>query len=665
MQTRLFILLFHFVGLCTLVNAQPVTVSSYETMIETAITAAENNDYVNAIEWFEKAYAEKKDPNLQVAIGDMYVLLRDYPKAEKTYERVIRRDKRDEFFDLRLDWARAMKAQGKYREALDELNSFVSMTESDSLRAEASLELQGILGLESYPENVEASVSFAGEEVNSPSAESSPALSADGTLYYTSMNAKAPTTLDGKEGEYHAKIFAAARDLQGKFTKPVALEEAINRVDFYNTGVSFSEDDKRMYFTRAKYNNNGVEISQIYLSKWENEKWSVPYPIESLLSEYRTRHPYEGELFGSKVLYFISDMPGGFGGYDIYYSPISGENYGTPVNLGPIVNTLKDEESPFFRDGTLYFSSKGHPGMGGLDNFYTEWNGTAWSKPTNMGYNYNSSYDDSFLRFNKSGNQGFVVSNRVHKEKKKFKNTETCCDDIYVIQIRDLVINLKALVNNGKGKLDGAIVELYEGKGKSPVEVKTNSLDNDFVFLLDSDKTYKAIIKRDGYHPDSIEFNTNGIFDDYTFSKTVTLKEKPAPVKRVVSRNEPIQLSSIYFDYDDDKILPDAEKDLSYLKSLMDKYPDMVIELSSHTDSRGDGEYNKKLSQRRANSTRNWLLEEGIAAQRIRAVGYGESKLLNRCRDKVKCSEEEHQINRRSEFKIIAGPQTIEIQVEE
>jgi outer membrane protein OmpA-like peptidoglycan-associated protein len=132
----------------------------------------------------------------------------------------------------------------------------------------------------------------------------------------------------------------------------------------------------------------------------------------------------------------------------------------------------------------------------------------------------------------------------------------------------------------------------------------------------------------------------------------------------VVSRNEPIQLKSIYFDYDDDKILPDAEKDLAYLKSLMDKYPDMVIELSSHTDSRGDNEYNKKLSQRRANSTKNWLVEEGIAATRIKAVGYGELKLLNRCKDKVKCTEEEHQINRRSEFKIIAGPQTIEIKAD-
>ncbi len=665
MRQRHFILYCILLTASSMVVAQPVTVSSYETMVETAVNCAENHDYVNAIEWFEKAYAEKKDPYLQVAIGDMYFLLRDYPKAEKTYDRVIRRDKRDEFFDLRLDWARAMKAQGKYREALDELNSFVSMTESDSLRAEATLELKGILGLEQYAENVEAAVSFASEEINSPSAESSPAISADGTLYFTSMNAKAPTTLDGKEKEYHAKIYAAGRDPQGNFIKPVALEEAINRVDFYNTGVSFSEDGKRMYFTRAKYNNNGVEISQIYMSTWENEKWSVPYPIESLLSEYRTRHPFEGELFGSKVLYFISDMPGGYGGYDIYYSPISKETYGTPVNVGSVINTPKDEESPFYKEGTLYFASKGHPGMGGLDNFYSEWNGSAWTQPVNMGYNYNSSYDDSFLRFNQSGNQGYIVSNRVHKEKKKFKNTETCCDDIYIIQIRDLVINLKALVNNDKGKLEGALVELYEGNGKNPVEVKTNSLSNDFVFLLDTDKSYKAIIRRDGYHVDSIIFNTNGIFDDYTFSKTVTLKEKPAPAKRTVSRNEPIQLRSIYFDYDDDKILADAEKDLAYLKSLMDQYPDMVIELSSHTDSRGDSEYNKKLSQKRANSTKNWLVEEGIVAQRIRAVGYGESKLLNRCKDKVKCSEEDHQINRRSEFKIIAGPQTIEIQVEE
>ncbi len=645
-------------------SAQPVEVSSYEMMMETAATCAENNDYVNAIEWFEKAYKESKDPNITVSIGDMYMLLRDYPKAEKAYERVIKRDKRDEFFDLRLDWAKTMKYQGKYKQAMDELNSFISTVEDDSLRNEAKMEMKGILMMEKYPENIEASVSFASEEVNSPSAESSPALYTDGTLYFTSMKGKAPVILDGQEGDYHAKLYVASRNPQGEFAAASPLDESINRVDFYNTGVSFSADGKRMYFTREKFNNNRPENSQIYACDRMGDKWGIPYPIESLNNEHHSRHPYEGELFGIKVLYFISDMPGGYGGYDVYYSPITGSTYGTPVNLGDKINTPKNEESPFYREGTLYFSSNGHPGMGGMDNFYSEWDGSKWNEPVNMGFNYNTSYDDSFLRFNQGGTIGYVVSNRPNKSKKKFKNTETCCDDIYIIQIRDIVIDLKALVNNDKGPLEGATVELFESGKKVPVDSKSNFLANDFSFLLDSDKSYKAYITREGYFPDSIEFNTNGIFDDYTLSKTVVLKPKPV-TKKVISRNEPIVLKSIFFDFDDDKILPEAEKDLSYLKSLMDQYPDLVIELSSHTDSRGINEYNKKLSQKRANSTKNWLVEEGVAAARIKAVGYGETKLLNRCKDGVKCTEEEHQLNRRSEFKIIAGPQTIEIKIED
>lgn len=646
-------------------EAQPVTATTYQVKVETAVNAAENHDYLNAIEWFETAYQESKDPNLQVAIGDMYMLLRDYPKAEKVYERVIKRDKRDEFFDIKLDYAKAIKAQGKYKQALDELNAFISAVESDSLKNDAKIELRGILLMEKYPENIEAAVSFANEDINSPSAESSPAYYTDGTLYYSSLNAKAPVTIDGQEGEYHAKIYSASRTPQGDFSKPVALEEAINRVDFFNTGVSFSQDGERMYFTREKYTNNGVKNAQIYLSKRAGDKWGTPYPIESLNNEFKSRHPAEGELFGQRVLYYISDMPGGYGGYDIYYSPINGDNYGIPVNLGQTINTSKNENSPFYKDGTLYFSSNGHPGMGGMDNFYATWDGKKWSEPENMGFNYNTSYDDGFLRFNQGGTAGFVVSNRTHKDKKKFKNSETCCDDIYTIQIRDLVIDLKTLVNGSKGPLEGATIELFEGSRKVPIDSKTNFLSNDFNFLLDADKSYTARITRDGYYPDSISFNTNGIFDDYTVNKTVTLNPKPEAPKRTVSRNEPITLKSIFFDFNDDKILPEAEKDLAYLKSLMDQYPDMVIELSSHTDSRGDNEFNKKLSQRRANSTKTWLIEEGVTSSRIKAVGYGETRLLNKCKDKVKCTEEEHQLNRRSEFKIIAGPQTIEIKGEE
>ncbi|MBC7884799.1 MAG: OmpA family protein [Saprospiraceae bacterium] len=645
-----------------MVSAQPVTSSTYESMIETAEMAASNFDYENAIEWFDKAYKESKDPYLQVAIADLNMLKRDYLKAERGYERILKRDKTEEFTDVKLDYARALKYQGKYKLALDALNEFISITDSDSLRNEAKLDLRGIIGLEKYPENIEAAISFAGENINSPSAESSPALYTDGTLYFSSLNAKSTITLDGEEGEYHAKLYNSARSPQGDYSKATALDEAINRVDFHTGGVSFSADGSRMYFTRAKPLNNGLQGSEIFLSKRVGDLWTVPYPIESLNNEFRSRHPFEGELFGGKVLYFVSDMPGGLGGYDIYYSSIKGEEYGIPVNLGPVVNTPKNEESPFFKEGTLYFSSAGHPGMGGMDNFYTVWNGTKWEEPSNMGYNYNTSYDDIFLRFNNSGNAGFLVSNRTHKDKKKLGGNDTCCDDIYLIQIRDLVIDLQTLVNNEKGPLEGATVELFESGTKIPVDSKTNFTANNFSFLLDADKTYKAYINREGYYPDSISFNTNGIFDDYTVKKTVILK--PKPIENDVETyaiNEPIRLNNIYYDLDDDKILPAAEKDLTYLQELMEQYADMVIELSSHTDSRGLSPYNQKLSQRRAESAKRWLVSEGINTDRIKTVGYGEKVLLNKCKDGAKCSEEEHQLNRRTEFKIIAGPQTIEV----
>ena len=642
--------------------AQPVSSSTYETMIETAELCADNNDYVNAIEWFDKAYKESRDQNIQVAIADLYMLLRDYVKAERTYDRVLKRDKAEEFTDVRIDYARSLKYQGKYKLALDALNEFISITVSDSMKNEAKLELNGILKMDKYAENIEAVVSYAGDFINSPSGESSPAQYNDGTLYYSSLNAKNSITIDGNEGDYHAKLYSSARTPQGDYGKAAVLDESINRVEFHSGGVSFSPDGKKMYFTRAKLLNNGIENSEIYMSMRNGDKWSPPYPIAALNNNYKSRHPYEGELFGGKVLFFVSDMPGGYGGYDIYYSSIKADTYGIPVNLGKVINTLKNEESPFYKDGTLYFSSNGHPGLGGLDNFFSVWNGSEWDMPTNMGFNYNTSYDDSFLRFNSSGNSGFLVSNRTNKDKKKFKGSETCCDDIYLVQIRDLIIDLQALVNNDKNPLDGATVELYETIPLKNLDSKTNFNSNNFSFLLDADKSYKAYVTREGYFPDSVSFNTNGIFDDYTVKKTFVLKPRPVEDEtEEYAINEPIRLNNIYYDFDDDKILPDAENDLNYLLELMGQYSDMVIELSSHTDSRGISTYNQKLSQRRAESARAWLLNEGIKEDRIKAVGYGEGMLLNRCKDGVRCSEEEHQLNRRTEFKIIAGPQSIKV----
>jgi peptidoglycan-associated lipoprotein len=646
--------------------AQPKGNITYETKMVVAEESAENADYQNAIDIYAEAYKESRDKDLLVYAGDLAMLLRHYDIAEKRYEQLLKRDRDNIYPEIRLDLAKALKYQGKYKEALNEFNLFLETATSDTLIGIAKRELEGINQLGSYAENIEAVISFENSKINSSSAESAPAPYIDGSLYYSSFNRKKTMVLDGNdEEEFAAKIYYAKRGEKGEYDDVTALDETINREGFHAGGVSFSNDGQKMFFTRATLNNNELATSKIYVSYRGDNGWGAAREIPALNGDFVSKHPVAGELFGREVLFFASDMPGGYGKFDLYYSTVSGDTYSTPVNLGESINTNGNEITPFYKDGTLYFSTDARPSMGGYDIFYAVWNGTDFTGLTNMGYNYNSSADDMFLRFDKSGRTGYLVSNRPDKDKKKMKSIY-CCDDIYSLVLRDLIIDLNALVvDTEDGMIDGATVELIDLTAGGEPTSKTNFTANNFNFLLDSDRKYKAVITHPDYYPDSTSFNTLGIIDDYSVKKTVKLKMKPKePETEIVSINQPIRLNNIYYDFDDTKILSDAERDLNVLYDLMEEYPDMVIELSSHTDSRGTTPYNKDLSQRRANSAKEWLVREGIASERIQPVGYGESKLVNGCSNGVRCTEEEHQLNRRTEFKIIAGPQTIEIKRE-
>lgn len=650
------------------VMAQPMKAVDYNTKLMVADKAASEGDYYGAIEWYTKAFEESKDINLQLAMADLYILARDFNRAEKIYERILKRDRKKEFQDIRIDYAKALKSQAKYKEALIEFNTILGDAEStDSLKAMARFELKGIEMMDNLAPNLEAVVTYMPGKINSGSAETSPALGPDGSLYFSSFNRKKEIILDGSEEDYHAKIYAAEKNDKGEYEKITALPESINRPDYNAAGVAFSRDGKLMYFTRAVLQNNNIETSTLFISKRSDEGWSVPREIEELKGDFIIKHPCVGELFGNEVLFYSSNMLGGLGGFDLYYSTIKGDSYGIPTNLGTAVNTASDEISPYYNNGTLYFSSNGHPTMGGFDIFYANWNGFNWEGLTNIGFNYNSAYDDMFLRFNESGSNGFLVSNRPNKDKMKMKGSDSCCDDIYSVNIRELVIDLLATVQDPNGDLNGANAELYDLTLGGYPETKTNFNGNIFNFPLQADREYKAIFKKEGYFADTITFNTNGILDDKTFKKTIKLKPDPNYGKEeveIVTINQPIRLNNIYYNYDKSDILPDAEQDLNILLDLMEEYPDMVIELSSHTDARGDDGYNQKLSQRRAESAKAWLMAKGINKDRIKPVGYGEKVILNRCLNNVKCTDAEHRSNRRTEFKIIAGPQTIEIRKE-
>ena len=655
-------------------TAQPTKNITYETMLEVADESAEAKDYANAIEWYGKAYEESKDKDLKIVVGDLYMMLRDYKKAQRNYERALKRDKEGAYEFIRVDYGKALKYQGQYREALAEFREVVATTEDDSTRQIAQFEIDGIEALEGFEQNIEAVVGFAGKEVNSGSGENSPADYIDGSLYYSSFKTNKTITLDGSEEDYYAKIYTTKVDGEGKLQKPKALDSKINREGYNNAGVSFSADGNIMYFTRTELDVNEILSSKIYTSQRGDSGWKGPVELAAVNGDWLSLHPYEGELFGSKVLFFVSDMEGGYGGKDIYYSTISGDSYGQPINLGKAINTPADEITPFYSAGTLYYSTDGLPGFGGFDIHYASWDGSEWSTPVNMGYNYNTAQDDMYLRFNESGSKGYLVSNRPDKSKKKMKGSETCCDDIYAINLREIVVDLVALIVDENGEpLPEATVELVNNSilgDDYAADTKTNLSSNEFNFLLETDTDYKVVVTKDGYYPDtSVTFNTVGILDDYTVKKTIKLNKKPEPVvvtnpedeTITVDAYEPIRLNNIYYDFDDDEILLEAEDDLAYLKELMDQYPDMVIELSSHTDSRGLNKYNQELSQRRAVSAKTWLVARGISTERIKPVGYGESQILNGCVNGKRCSDSEHQVNRRTEFKVLEGPQFITI----
>ncbi len=675
MQRLTFILFFICLGIY--VSAQPIRDNSFEQKVKAAQQAEAEANYAGALEWYEKAYDDirrgsRGNPMVgQFAqkIAELNYNLRDYKASTSFYKRILKNDDENELIDLRLSYGKSLKQEGKYDLALQELNMMISLSDNEELIKEAEFEAAGIELIRELDPNIETFIKPLSKSVNSPSAEYSPRESSDGTLFFASLDRKDEIQVNDEEDDFHAKIFMSAKNDKGSFEKRSELDQMVNRKGFHNTHLAFSRDGRTMYFTRVQTTGTEITSSKILATHNKDTGWSAANLIPTVNGDWHSKHPSVGQLFGKDVLFFVSDMDGGLGGLDIYYSTMLPDGqFSAPVNMGPSINTERDDITPFYFDGTLYFSTVGRPTIGGFDIYYAVWDGVKWSEAENIGIGYNSANDDLFMSLTDQGSRGYFVSNRPADGKKTLRS-KTCCDDIFAFNIREIVIDLLAIVvNENDEPINGSTIGLdnLTDPVNYPNDTKFNALGNEFNFLLDSDFKYKAIIANDAYYPDTIEFNTAGILDNYTVKKKIVLKRIPVEkeVIEIVTINQPIRLNNIYYDFDDDKILKDAEKDLNLLLDLMDQYPDMVIELSSHTDSQGFARYNEDLSQRRANSAKGWMVENGVLEERINPVGYGESVILNKCKNGVRCSDEDHRFNRRTEFKIIAGPETIEIKRE-
>ena len=661
------LLLLTFTLLTTIgLYAQPINRATPEANLKAAEESVANNNPYQALELYQKVYDETKDKAINVKIAKLHFDLRDYDKAEKALSKIVLRDRKAEYTELKYWLALSMKMNGKYAEASDMFNQYTSEGADENLKKSAKLEIAGCeLGRKAkQPENL--LVNNIGKKANSPQTEAAPFMF-NGELYFVSLKSKEIVTLDGKEGDWFAKIYTAKKETDA-FGDPTALGTQINREGWHQGNVSISNDGNTMFFTRVETEFNGMSSSKIYFSPKTNDGWGAANEVVGVNGEYIAKHPNEGELFGEKVLFFVANMPGGQGGDDIYYATRKSDGvYSLPVNLGTVINTPGDEVSPFYRDGKLYFSSNGRPSLGGLDVFESQWNGSVWSAPKPLPLGVNSSVDDQYYSQSVDGYSGFLVSNRPGPNNLKSK---TCCDDIYnwemeriKVQLVANTFRLKRQKEKENQPLPNCTLQIVDVTEKNPAKVdeKNNAGGNDFSFALQPERSYILIATREGYQSDTIKLNTVGVKKSIVIDKKLTLRlKKKEPV--IVKRNEPIRLNNIYYDFNDDKILTDSEKDLQFLVDLMNKYPDMKIELSSHTDAQGKVDYNQKLSQRRADSAKRWMVAKGIADDRITPVGYGEQFILNRCTDGIECTDDEHRYNRRTEFKILAGPTSIEIE---
>jgi outer membrane protein OmpA-like peptidoglycan-associated protein len=344
-------------------------------------------------------------------------------------------------------------------------------------------------------------------------------------------------------------------------------------------------------------------------------------------------------------MYFSSDMPGSIGGKDIWYVTYSkrGKTWGDPVNLGPTINTEKDEVYPFVHeDGTLYFSSNGHTTLGGMDIYYTTGQATEWSEPINMKSPINSAGDDFAIILSKDKESGYFSSNRDGGRGQ---------DDIYRFYMNPLVFTLSGVAR----------------------DVKTKAvLANTFITLTTSTDTGKIVVKTDqaGSYKVTLKPKTDvelfGSHEDYYDSKIAFQTTKGLEVSTDLVQDLDlapfcydcvIKVEGIYYDLDKADIRPDAAKILDSLVITLNKYPKVTIELGSHTDCRADSIYNNGLSQRRADSAVAYIVRQGIDSARLIAKGYGESKLVNDCAcegnyEKRKCTEEEHALNRRTTVRL-------------
>ncbi|KGK32281.1 OmpA family protein [Cellulophaga sp. E6(2014)] len=611
--------------------------------------------YAEAAETYEKVLSDKNNYSsiLLKKIGDSYYFNTNMEKAYYWYNILYNEYESKMTADNYFKYSHTLKGNGKYSKAKRFMRLYEKMQKEDTQNTYAFNAPREEVALDKII-NGDARFTIDNVAINSEYSDFSPMFyDNDKVVFSSSLDSSVFVTRKYKWNDqpfldlYVSKINEESADLKSaiKFSKKINSK-------YHEASVTFSPDNETMYFTRNNYgkklkrDKNGVNHLKIYTSVKVGDDWAEPKELPFNSDSYSTGHPALSP--DGKLLYFVSDMPGSLGASDIFVVDVMEDGtYSTPRNLGPEINTEKREMFPFVTDKKIYFSSDGHAGLGGLDVFEASYDVDGFQEVKNVGVPVNSNKDDFSYIVSEESQKGYFASNRAGGKGD---------DDIYSFERLTMEeVTHTAIAGVVTELVTGdvmpkALVMLLDENNIKLKEVETAE-DGSFVFEdLDGDKKYSIKTNRKEFFQDVKEVMT-------TLNETEMVNVSLKKLKELIVIEEGIRklkTDMIYFDFDRSFIREDASKELDKLVEVMSEYPEMVIKIESHTDSRGASDYNRYLSDKRAKSSRDYIISQGIDADRIEsAIGYGEDKLLNDCDGSVRCTREKHELNRRSEFIIV------------
>lgn len=607
--------------------------------------------YIDAIAIYEKV-AENgyKDEKMFQRLGNAYYFNAELTKAVKWYDALFAlNDQQEPEYYYR--YAQSLKSNGNYAKSDKMLELFNEKVKTDT---------RGILfeNNKNYLEQIQANsgrFEILDAGINSKQSDYGSTVFNNKLVFASARDTGSVAKKTFKwTNKSFTNLYTADLNADGNLQNPILLEKKINSKFNESTPV-FTKDGKTMYFTRNNFlrgkkgkDDKRITLLKLYKADFVDDTWTnvVELPFNS--NQFSVAHP--ALSIDEKKLYFASDMPGTLGQSDLYSVTINADGtFGKPENLGSQINTEGRETFPFISgDNELYFASDGRPGLGGLDIFVAKiMEDTSFDRVQNIGEPINTKFDDFAFIIDNKTRKGFFSSN---------KEGGIGNDDIYKFT------ETKKL--DCEKKLSGTIVDADTNQPVS--DAKIILLDDNFqqiteitsgaygtyTFDVKCSKTYHIRVAKQDYETNENSITINPSDDKSKLDVKLEKQIKQIGVGTDLAKTFDIPI--IYFDLDKSFIRREAAFDLEKVLAVMKKYPNMKIDVRSHTDSRQTQKYNITLSNKRAKATIRWFIQNGISASRITGKGYGESQLVNKCSDNVPCTEEDHQVNRRSEFVIVS-----------